>query len=230
MGAGKNKVFLEVGGRSILAWSLDLFESIDEVTELVLVAAASELEACRSAIAARGLRKPIQVVEGGAVRHESEFLGILALAKRIDDRAVDVVLVHDAVRPFASRDLIARLVAGSRREGGAVPGVAAGRGLVLRNATGIAPAPAGTWAAQTPQAFAAPALLDAHRRAARQGFSGTDTASVLEWAGGRVVVVPGSYDNIKITTADDLVRADQIARHRKEGGAVDLLNAETFGG
>jgi 2-C-methyl-D-erythritol 4-phosphate cytidylyltransferase len=70
------------------------------------------------------------------------------------------------------------------------------------------------WAVQTPQVFQATWLLEAHNRAARQEFIGTDTASVVEWAGGDVLVIEGEPDNIKITTPDDLARAQQIAAAR----------------
>ena len=75
----------------------------------------------------------------------------------------------------------------------------------------IAGYPRNLWAVQTPQVFQATWLLEAHNRAARQGFVGTDTASVIEWAGGDVAVIDGEPDNIKITTQDDLARAERIA-------------------
>jgi len=78
--------------------------------------------------------------------------------------------------------------------------------------------PTNVWAVQTPQLFQATWLLEAHNKAARQGFIGTDTASVIEWAGGEVGVIDGEADNIKITTPADLALADVIdARRTRQG-------------
>jgi 2-C-methyl-D-erythritol 4-phosphate cytidylyltransferase len=96
--------------------------------------------------------------------------------------------------------------------------VATAGGLLEETATGD------LWAAQTPQAFRGRLLLEAHRRAAADGFEGTDTASVVERVGQRVQVVEGSYDNLKITTGEDLILAEEIARRRRTGGR--LLTAE----
>ena len=202
MQAKKTKVFLEIRGRSIVEYSLALLESSRHVADVVLVARASDLRACESL--KERFPKLRMVVAGGDVRHRSEFAGLKALAARI-------VLVHDAVRPFASHRLIERLLAQTDRTIGCVPGLPLA-GSVVHVADGwIAGYPKNLWAVQTPQAFQATWLLEAHNKAARQGFVGTDTASVIEWAGGDVAVIDGEPDNIKITTQDDLARAERIA-------------------
>ena len=209
MQAGKNKVFLEVGGRSILEYSLALLESSRHVDDVVLVARGSDLHACESL--KERFPKLRSIVAGGDVRHRSEFAGLQVLAARIDAKQIETVLVHDAVRPFASRRLIERLLAQIDRNIGCVPGRPL-TGSVAHVADGwIAGYPKNLWAVQTPQAFQATWLLEAHNKAARQGFVGTDTASVIEWAGGDVAVIEGEPDNIKITTQDDLVLAERIA-------------------
>jgi 2-C-methyl-D-erythritol 4-phosphate cytidylyltransferase len=209
MRAGKNKVFVEIEGRSILERSLALFESTSQVTEVVLVARAVEITTCE-ALKSR-FPKLSRVVPGGDVRHRSEFAGIKALAGDIDAGRIDTVLVHDAVRPFASERLVERLLAGLGQSVGCIPGLRVAPTTVLTEGGWIAGYPTNLWAVQTPQVFQATWLLEAHNRAARQGFVGTDTASVVEWAGGDVVVIEGEPDNIKITTPDDLVRAREIA-------------------
>jgi len=209
MQAGKNKVFLEVGGRSILEYSLALLESSRHVDDVVLVARGSDLHACESL--KERFPKLRSIVAGGDVRHRSEFAGLQVLAARIDAKQIETVLVHDAVRPFASPRLIERLLAQIDRNIGCVPGRPL-TGSVAHVADGwIAGYPKNLWAVQTPQAFQATWLLEAHNKAARQGFVGTDTASVIEWAGGDVAVIEGEPDNIKITTQDDLVLAERIA-------------------
>src|SRR5206468_1949298 len=103
----------DVGGRSILDRSLDLFEACEAVHDVVLVARAADLNRCQSL----GERFPklIQMVPGGGLRHLSEFAGLKALAARIDAGEIDTVLIHDAVRPFASPALVERVVAGTNQ-------------------------------------------------------------------------------------------------------------------
>jgi 2-C-methyl-D-erythritol 4-phosphate cytidylyltransferase len=205
-----NKVFIEIDGRSILERSLQLFESSALVSDMVLVARRSDLPACESL---RGrFPKLGAIVAGADVRHRSEFAGMRALAARIDAGEIDTVLVHDAVRPFASHRLIERLLVGLNSTVGCVPAVPLGQTTVQVNEGWISGYPKNLWAVQTPQAFQATWLLEAHNKAARQGFVGTDTASVVEWAGGDVAVIEGEADNIKITTPADLARAQELAR------------------
>jgi 2-C-methyl-D-erythritol 4-phosphate cytidylyltransferase len=150
-------------------------------------------------------------VPGGDARHRSEFAGIQALAGDIDAGRIGTVLVHDAVRPFASQQLVDRLLAGLGDSVGCIPGLRVASTTVLTEDGWIAGYPTNLWAVQTPQVFQATWLLEAHSRAARRGFVGTDTASVVEWAGGDVRVIEGEPNNIKITTPHDLVRAREIA-------------------
>jgi 2-C-methyl-D-erythritol 4-phosphate cytidylyltransferase len=205
-------VFIEIDGRSILERSLHLFESSALVADIILVARKADLQTSESL---RGrFPKLRRVVLGGDVRHRSEFAGLRALAARIDGGEIDAVLVHDAVRPFASHRIIERLLAGLNRAVGCVPGLRVDRTTVQVQDGWISGYPQNLWAVQTPQAFQATWLLEAHNKAARQGFVGTDTASVVEWAGGDVAVIEGEPDNIKITTPEDLARAERIATGR----------------
>jgi 2-C-methyl-D-erythritol 4-phosphate cytidylyltransferase len=215
MGARVNKVFMAIDGRSILEHSLDLFESHPRVDQVVLVARQGDLSRCEPF---RGrFKKLTAVVAGGDQRHHSEFAGLRALAAKIDADEIDTVLVHDAVRPFASRALIERLIAGVAQTVGCIPGLPVARATALVAEGWIAGYPRNLWTVQTPQAFQATWLLEAHNKAARQGFIGTDTASVVEWAGGDVSVIEGEPDNIKITTPEDLVRAERIAIRLESG-------------
>jgi 2-C-methyl-D-erythritol 4-phosphate cytidylyltransferase len=209
MRAPMSKVFIEVDGRSILEHSLGLFESTPLVDRVVLVTRREDLTRCEPLRERFG--KLRIVVAGADVRHRSEFAGLRSLAAQIDAGEVDTVLVHDAVRPFASRALVERLIAGVAQTVGCIPGLPVARATALVAEGWIAGYPRNLWTVQTPQAFHATWLLEAHNKAARQGFIGTDTASVVEWAGGDVSVIEGEPDNIKITTPEDLVRAERIA-------------------
>src|SRR2546425_968812 len=132
MGARVNKIFMEVAGRSILAHSLELFEADPRVHQVVLVARPGDLPQCEPL---RGRFSKLNwVVAGGDVRHRSEFAGLRALAPKIDAAKVGTILVHDAVRPFATHALVDRLLAGMVQTIGCIPGLPAGR--QRREATG----------------------------------------------------------------------------------------------
>jgi 2-C-methyl-D-erythritol 4-phosphate cytidylyltransferase len=158
------------------------------------------------------------VMPGGDRRQRSEFAGLRAIASRIDAGEIEMVLVHDAVRPFATATLIRRVLDGTRGSIGCVPGLQADRHIVMAEDGWISAYPENLWRVQTRQAFQATWLLEAHNKAARQGFIGTDTASVIEWAGGDVAIVEGERDNIKITTPTDLQLAERIAARRQAAG------------
>lgn len=216
MQVSTNKVFLLVGGKPILARSLELFEQLDEVGQVVLVCAEAELGLARDQILEPyGLSKVRMPIPGGSTRHDSEHRGIQSLASEIESGAVKILLVHDGVRPFVAPELLHGLIAEARSGGAAIPAVRAGADIVSVDGDGLIQAGDGDlWVAQTPQAFDARLLLAAHRKAEAEGFVGTDTASVVERSGHVVRVLEGDYDNVKITTSDDLVLAEQIASWR----------------
>jgi 2-C-methyl-D-erythritol 4-phosphate cytidylyltransferase len=210
MGVPVNKVRLELAGRSILARSLDVFESHPLIDRIVLVGAPGEVHELRAAAA--GFEKLAAVVPGGSTRHRSEYGGLRALEPAVRAGDLKVLLVHDAARPFVTPGEIDSLVAEARRTGAAILAARVeATGLVLVDDGGRwHTPPGGLWAALTPQAFRAGLILDAHHRAAREGFEGTDTASVAEHAGLTVRTVEGSRANVKITTPADLAVAERL--------------------
>ena len=207
------KAFVPLGGRPMFRYSLDAAEASGAVDGIVLVVPAAEIERARQQAGGRCVRA---VVAGGETRQASVRAGLAAAP--VD---AGVIVCHDAARPFASPDLFARVVSALAEAAPAVDGivpVVAPADTVKRVADGVVTATiprAEVVLAQTPQAFAAPALRDAHARAASAGFEATDDAMLLEWCGGRVMVVDGETGNLKVTTADDLITAERvlIARH-----------------
>jgi 2-C-methyl-D-erythritol 4-phosphate cytidylyltransferase len=219
MGAPTNKVFVPLVGKPLLAYTLAAFESAAEVDEVLLVAHPDELKECRAIVAARGARKVAHVIAGGATRHQSEDAALAWLRARIEAGAVGVVLIHDGARPFVTPDEIDGVALAAREHGGALLATPLESGEIVAavDAEGEIGEIAITeelWRAQTPQGFSAAELLRAYDRARADGFDGTDTAASYERLGRHVHVVRGSADNFKVTTPDDLVRAEALlARH-----------------
>jgi 2-C-methyl-D-erythritol 4-phosphate cytidylyltransferase len=207
VGAETNKVLLPLAGSTVLGRSVRSALAVADVAHLVLAVRDGDEEAVREAVAPLLGDRHARVVPGGATRHASEWAALQTLAAEIDAREIDVVAVHDAARPLAGPDLFEATFAAAREHGGALP-VLALPGLLGRD---LRPAAEGLVGVQTPQAFRAPPLLAAHRRAAADGFESTDTAACFErYAGLPVVAVPGGATNLKVTFAEDLEVAERL--------------------
>jgi len=191
------KQFLALAGRPVIRHAAERLAA--EGVEIQPVGDAAAIGAALAGIAHR------PVVPGGATRQDSVRAGLEALV----DAAPDIVLVHDAARPFIPPGTIATLVAALGGHGGAIPAAPVADTL-KRGADGAIAGTVdrtGLFRAQTPQGFRFAVLLAAHRAA---GPGATDDAAVLEAAGQRVALVPGHEDNIKITWPEDLVRMERI--------------------
>jgi len=212
VGAGANKVLLPLLDRPVLAWSLRDALATPDVRRVLLVVREGEQDDVAAALEpfldADQDRAEVGLVVGGASRHDSEWAALQALAPDITSGAVDVVAIHDGARPLAGSALLGAVLAAAGEHGAAIPVVALA-GVVAR--TG-APLPAGQPSGvQTPQAFAAPALLSAYEQAARADFHGTDTASCLEHFGSLTIqAIPSSARNLKITFPEDLAVAEAL--------------------
>jgi 2-C-methyl-D-erythritol 4-phosphate cytidylyltransferase len=195
------KAFVDLQGRPLLGRAMDTVHacSIDQV----LVTAPDGFEE-----AARELVGPHpRVFPGGPTRQESVAAALRLL--RADALAVETVLVHDVARPLASPALFGSVTAAVGDADGAVPGVPVADTVkrVVDDVVVETPPRSSLVAVQTPQAFQVEVLERAHHVAAREGFAGTDDATLLERIGCRVAVVPGEPGNLKITTPEDLVLA-----------------------
>jgi 2-C-methyl-D-erythritol 4-phosphate cytidylyltransferase len=210
--AGANKVFLPLGGRPLLAWSLRALYDAVGAGPSVLVARAGDEQECRHAAESAGVPPP-RVVVGGATRTASEAAGIEALAPEIEAGEVDVVLVHDGARPFPDAALVDRVTRAAWDHGAAVPGTTVADGLVRRGDGLLQPVPsASIRAVQTPQGFGAGVLLEAVRRAGTAGADAADTASLVAAFGGpTAVLVAGSTTNLKVTRPEDVAVAEAVA-------------------
>jgi 2-C-methyl-D-erythritol 4-phosphate cytidylyltransferase len=207
IGSRTPKQFLALGRKPILAATLRHFRRHPRVTTVIVAAPAAHVERARRVL--RGSGAVLTVVPGGATRQESVWLALQAAPP-----SARVLLVHDAVRPFLTRPLIDALIAAAERDGAAICALPIAE-TVKRVRDGLVEATLdreGLWAAQTPQAFRAEVLREAHDKARRDGFVGTDEAMLVERLGHPVRVVPGLAENVKITTPGDLRRARRRAR------------------
>lgn len=227
MGAAQNKVFLPLAGVPVGARAIAAFQAAPLVDEIVVVGRPDELGRIQlQLVASYGFTKVSATLAGGVTRHQSERRALEALRQRIAAGEIALVMIHDGARPLVSGDEIARLVAAVRglpRPGGALLAtpVAADERIArvtVDDAVEQLFAAGELARAQTPQGFEAHMLLAAYDRAERERFEGTDTASVVEAAGGLVVIVPGDEANLKVTTPDDLLRAEAILRERERRG------------
>jgi 2-C-methyl-D-erythritol 4-phosphate cytidylyltransferase/2-C-methyl-D-erythritol 2,4-cyclodiphosphate synthase len=206
LGHAQPKQLLEIAGRAILERSVSLLQEHPDVDE-VIVALPEELVQDPPAYLLNTL-KPLRVVAGGARRQDS----VAAAFRLVDDRA-DVVVIHDAARPFATSGLIAKTIAAAAETGAALAALEA-RDTVKKVAGGVVNATLDRrtiFLAQTPQAFRRDVLRDALALAG----DATDEAALAERAGHTVKIVEGEASNIKITTPDDLLIAEAIGRGGK---------------
>jgi 2-C-methyl-D-erythritol 4-phosphate cytidylyltransferase len=207
LGAPTSKAFVPLAGRPLLAHALERVASVEEVEGVVLVVAEGDVGRAR-VLAAQvpGLRVEA-VVPGGRTRQESVRLGLEAVPA-----GARVVVCHDAARPFATPELFRRVLLALRSADGAVPVVPSTDSVKrVRDGLVVESLPREEVAfAQTPQAFRAPALREAHRLALRSGLEATDDAALVEAAGFSVVAVEGEASNFKVTTPEDLARAEQV--------------------
>jgi len=207
MGAAVNKQYLSLADRPILAHTLALFDHHPAIDRIYVISPAEEVDYCRSEVVARyAFTKVRDVVPGGSERQDSVRNGLLACGAASDG---DIVLIHDGVRPFFPVDRLEELLATAARVGGCVVGMPV-KDTIKEVSGGLVegtPDRRRLWQAQTPQAFPLALIRDAHERAHRDGYRGTDDASLVERLGQPVAMIEGSYRNIKITTPEDLVLA-----------------------
>lgn len=217
-----NKVYLPIQNRDMLVYSLETVDRSPRITRVVLVVRDGDAAAAERLIAEALPSKLTHVTIGGASRHQSELAGLEAIAGEIDSGEVDIVAIHDGARPFATLDLLERVVDTAAEVGGAVPGLPIAEPLyrVEQSRASLLPR-SSLRRVQTPQAFRARELLDSYRAAAADGFEGVDTAETVERYGRlAVAVVGGEARNIKVTFVEDFFQAEEYALEWEKGAWV----------
>ena len=208
---GVDKIFAAVAGRPVLWHVLQVFQVCDRVDQVVVVLSSASVERGLRLVEEGGFSKVTAVCAGGQRRQDSVAEGL----KRLD--RCDWVLVHDGARPCLTVDLIERGLVEARQTGAAIAAVPLKETVKVVDAEGLiqsTPRRESLWAAQTPQVFRFDLLAEAYRKTTQEV---TDDASLVEASGHKVRVYMGLYDNMKVTTPEDLALAETILRMRHEG-------------
>ena len=208
------KPFLSVAGRPILVHTLRRFEPIEVVRRIVVVVAAEREALCRELLHTHGpWPQPIAVVHGGAERQDSVQKGLAAL-----ETQCEIVVIHDAARPFISVEAIQRSIDAAAETGSAVVATPVRDTIKRADAQHTIRETVSRhdlWLAQTPQTFQVGVIREAHQWAQQRGIVGTDDATLVEQMGRPVRIVPGDALNFKITTPDDLALAQAVLQASK---------------
>lgn len=208
--AGVDKTFAPLLGKPLIAHTIDRFEEFSPVTQIVLVLASGSLDIGRSMVQERGYCKVSHVCAGGARRQDSVRAGLEAL------EPCRWVMVHDGARPGLDAALLQRGLdaAAAAPDGAAIAGVPVKDTIKVVDGNGVVtdtPSRESLWAAQTPQVFSYDLLCRAH---AEFAGNATDDAMMVEALGCQVSVFPGSYENLKVTTPEDLAVMEAVLRER----------------
>jgi 2-C-methyl-D-erythritol 4-phosphate cytidylyltransferase len=208
MGAGKNKLLIELNRVPILIQTLLVFENDEECDGIILAIHPHDESEFRLLLHKFKISKVKRLVPGGKERQDSIYHAL----QEVDGNGM--ILVHDAARPFIKQDQIHLLVETAKKTGAAIIGVPAKDTMkkVLDGVVQETVERSSLWIVQTPQAFRFSLLLEAYQKAEEDHFIGTDDASLIERQGISVTMVEGDYDNIKLTTPEDLFFAEAILR------------------
>jgi 2-C-methyl-D-erythritol 4-phosphate cytidylyltransferase len=211
MGAGKNKLLLELNSIPVFIHSLKVFEE-DELCDGIILAIHPQDEAeFNSLLKKYGVKKVLELVPGGKERQDSIYNALKTV------KGDGIILVHDAARPFIRKEHIHGLLDTALETGAAIIGVQAKDTMktVLDDVVMATVERSSLWAVQTPQAFRFSVLYRAYEQAEKDGFIGTDDSSLVERISHPVTMVEGDYDNIKLTTQEDLFFAQAILQKRQ---------------
>jgi len=209
------KQYMDLSGLPVVAHSVITFDKCSSIEEIFLVVPEEDINYCQKEILSLfELKKAVNLVPGGLQRQDSVYNGLQAI-----DKNTDTVVIHDGVRPFIQADDLMTCIQGSKDFGACILGIPASDTLKRVGKSEIIK---GTltrdriWLAQTPQAFRYDLILKAHEAAQRDGYIGTDDASLLERLRMDVKIITGSRFNIKITLKEDLA----VARALFDAGLI----------
>lgn len=210
MGAGFNKVFMRLCGDEILLHTMRTFNESPLVDEIIVVTGSADTERVKILGKENNITKLAAVEIGGDTRRASVYNGI---AKANGD----IIAIHDGARCLVTRNEISAVIEDCKKYGASALGVPCKDTLKSADDNGFIVGTVDrskTFQIQTPQVFKRDLIIQAHKKAAEDGFEPTDDCALLERYGGRIKITEGSYDNIKLTTPEDIAVAEKILNRR----------------
>ncbi|NMA67293.1 MAG: 2-C-methyl-D-erythritol 4-phosphate cytidylyltransferase [Clostridiaceae bacterium] len=214
MGLGYNKVLANLCGRPVIEWTVKNFSIPALIDKIVLVVNPDEKAVIKNIIEPYSDIINITLTEGGNERQDSVYNGLKAMGD-----STELILIHDGARPFVDQPLIERSILYAKRFGAACAGMPVKETVKKINEENLVvetPVRATLWSAQTPQAFKREIILKSYQQAYQKGLKGTDDASLAEAAGYNVFMFEGSYNNIKLTSPEEFVLAEQLVKKASE--------------
>lgn len=204
-----NKQYIDVCGKPVLARTLHVFEECKAIKEIVLVVNEKDILYCmQNIIDEYSFSKVKVIVAGGEERQNSVYNGLIEI-----DSECDVVLIHDGARPFVNEESINKVIQAAKEVGAACIAVPVKDTIKQADDDDFVDKTldrSKLWSIQTPQAFIYGLIIEAHKKAIEDGFTGTDDTVLVERIGHKVKLVMGGYDNIKITTKEDIAIAEAL--------------------
>lgn len=213
MKAGRNKLLLELEGKPVIIHTLAVFETDPSCEGIVLSIDPDERFEFEQLLLAYNIQKVYALAAGGQERQHSVYSGLKMLPPE-----TDIVLVHDGARPFITLETIKRLVESASNTGAAIAAVPVKDTIKQAEGETVLQTVdrSNLWSVQTPQAFRMAVLVSAQQKAQEEQLLGTDESSLVERTGYPVQIVESDYDNIKLTTPEDLYFARAIIAKRNE--------------
>lgn len=211
MNMGINKQLIKLDGKEIIVHTIEKFYKNDNIDEIILVIKKEEEQYFKDNIIDKFKFEKIKIAYGGKERQDSVFNGLELVNKNCE-----IILVHDGARPFLSNEIIKNCIESTKDNGAVVVGVPVKDTIkIVDSDMNIVDTPnrSNLWSVQTPQAFDYKLLIHSHITAKNDNFYGTDDAMLVEKYGQKVKVIEGCYNNIKVTTREDLAIGLQILKN-----------------
>lgn len=212
MKADINKQFLKLQNKEVIAHTIDKFYNNENIGEIIVVVREDEAEFFKINIIEKYGYKNIKIAFGGSERQDSVYNGL----KMVDENC-KIVLIHDGARPFVNNETIDNAIESAKENKCVIVGVPVKDTIkVIDENNNVCDTPdrSTLWSIQTPQVFDFSLIMKAHEKAREDNYYGTDDSMLVEYFGQKVKVVEGSYNNIKITTPEDLKIGEEILRDK----------------
>lgn len=211
MKAGVNKQYLYLSGKPVLAHTLLVFQKCELIDEIILVIGKKDMEVCKEEVIKKYKIKKVKIlVEGGDTRQDSMYLGL----KKVNPKS-DIVITHDGARPLIHQNTLMKCIESTLEYKATIVAVPVKDTIkIVDDDLNVQSTPKRStlWSVQTPQTFEYNLLKKAHKKAKDDNFIGTDDAMLVERLNHPIKVIKGHYDNIKITTPEDLIMAESIIK------------------